>query len=138
MRRHILATLTVLPFILAACSGSPESTTNETPAQTTQEPTHKGVLLVEKLPAEVEGVELADGGLKVMDGYEFVKDSKSTFAIARMSDRKVVTRGGCGCNTTGACDPVFKGGIIICEATNCSDCGLALMIGGVRTAIFKY
>ena len=138
MKRYGLATFAILPFILAACSGSPKSSSNETPVQTTQEPIHKGVLLVEKLPAEVEGVELADGGLKVKDGYEFVKDSKSTFAIARMSDRRVVTKGGCGCNTTGACDPVFKGGIIVCEATNCSDCGLALMIGGVLTPIFKY
>jgi hypothetical protein len=105
---------------------------------------HKPTLLVSKLPAGAEGVELAEGGLRILKGYEFIRDSDSTFVIARMTERTRTggtgTGGGCGCKGgTGGCVPANQGGIIVCQAdSSCTNCGLALTIGGVSTMIFRY
>ncbi|MGE5177784.1 MAG: hypothetical protein ACM3PF_01685 [Bacteroidota bacterium] len=148
-------TLAILSFALTSCSAEPKSTTTPTPTPPPQptanaapsgspaapRPARKGTPLVKKLPPGVEGVELADGGLRLLKGYEFVKNSDSTFAIARMRDGgRTGTGGSCGCSGGGGkCTDGDRGGIIVCEADSaCTNCGLRLTIGGVTTEIFRY
>jgi hypothetical protein len=119
--------LLVLPIAVAGCSR--QSST----------PGAKGQVVVAQLPAGAEGVELKDGALKLKDGYDFVKESGSTFAIARRSDGRHVTSGGCGCKSaTGTCTPTMTIGIIECVPDNCTSCGLALTVGGASTEIIRY
>jgi len=132
MKRLGVVILLASLLALVSCSRKTSSTGGETAGLHPQ-------LLVTSLPAGVEGVELARTGLHVIKGYQFVKDSDSTFAIARMSDGQHVTSGGCGCAVTGGCEPeMTDGGIIICKANDCTDCGLRLTVAGANTMIFKY
>ena len=144
MRSRALLLL-VLPFVIGACA--PKSTPPAQTADTTASPAPSDTAakvevhaLVTKLPAGVEGLELAEGGLRVQKGYKFVKDSDSTFVIARLSNGRNVTSGGCGCKTAGGCDPVLTSdGIIVCEASSgCTDCGLAVTAGGIRTQVYAF
>jgi hypothetical protein len=98
----------------------------------------QGQALVAQLPDGAEGLELRDGALRVKDGYTFEQQPGSTFKITRTADGTTVTSGGCGCGSgSGQCDPVMKDGIIVCEGT-CTDCGLAVTIGEVRTEIMRF
>ena len=135
--------LVVLPLFIASCakkstpsSESAGSSTSTAPADTAAH----AVAVVDKLPAGVEGVELAEGGLRVMKGYQFVKETDSTFAIARMSDGQHVANGGCGCKLGVGCRPVLSpDGIAVCEASIiCFDCGLALTVRNQSLLIYKY
>lgn len=134
MNRPGVILLVALSLSLISCSRNPAPPSEQTPGQTVAH----GQVLIDHLPDGVEGVELAEGGLRLKKGYKLVKDSDSTFAIARMSDGRSVMAGGCGCKGSGGCDPVLEGGIIVCKAKDCSDCGLALTIAGVRTPIIRY
>lgn len=147
MRRPDVAMLVLLPFILAACSGKPKSAStesstspSETSGQTTQEPS-EGRTPVTKLPAGVEGLELTAGGLRVLQGYQFVTSSESTFIILRLRDQRPTGTGGsCRCSSgSGRCSPADQGGIIVCQPDSlCSKCALAVSVGGVSTPIFIY
>jgi hypothetical protein len=135
--------LVVLPLLIASCAKkstpSSESAGSSTPPATADTTAH-AVAVVDKLPAGVEGVELAQGGLRVMKGYQFVKDTDSTFAIARMSDGHNVANGGCGCKLGAGCRPVLSpDGIAVCEASIiCFDCGLALTVQGQSLLVYRY
>ena len=137
--------LVVLPFVIGACApkSTPPAQTADTTASSAPSDTAAKVevhALVDKLPAGVEGLELAAGGLRVQKGYKFVKDSDSTFVVARLSNGRNVALGGCGCKTEGSCDPVLTpDGIIVCQASGgCTDCGLALTAGGIRTQVYAF
>lgn len=97
-----------------------------------------GQALVARLPDGAEGVDLVKGGLRLKNGYKFVQDTDTTFAITRTNDGQSVLSGACTCKTSGGCVAELREGVIVCEAVNCSDCGLDLMIGGVTTRIIKY
>ena len=134
MRCLQVVLLIPLTFVLASCSGkySNRSTSDEPPTVER---------LVDQLPAGVEGVELAKDGLRPMKGYEFVKDSDTTFTIMRMNDRQVVGYGGCGCWIGVGCIPISSPeGLWLCHGLpGCIQCGLAVTpSGGVRTVIFRY
>ena len=118
MIRLLTTSLVTLVLFLAGCSNGSKTESNEpstsstqTPAQTTGSP--KGEALVTALPAGIEGVELAEGGLRLLDGYEFVKDSDSTFYVARINTGRPSTPkpgGGCKCSSgSGSCSPVLRG-----------------------------
>jgi hypothetical protein len=125
-------TLLALTLVLVACAHEQRQ------AQTSQSDLPGGTVLVKRLPAGAEGLELKEGSLRLKPGYSFVKQSGHRFAVARMSGGQPVTSGGCGC-TGGTCDPVLKGGIIVCEASGCTGtCGLALTVAGVNTKIIKH
>ena len=95
--------------------------------------------MVKKLPAGVEGVELADGGLRLLKGYQLIKDSDSTFVIAMQTGKGTGTSGSCGCSGSGKCTDGDRGGIIVCNADSvCTNCGLRLTVRGVTTEIFRY
>ncbi|HET9252012.1 MAG TPA: hypothetical protein VFP58_07850 [Candidatus Eisenbacteria bacterium] len=142
-----MAALVILSLLSACSKNSDNSSTPSNdvdPRNATGEPPHrKGRALVKELPAGVEGVELTDGGLRVLKGYEVVHDSDSTFSIARVSTGRpgpTGTSGSCKCTSgTGKCK---DGGatIIVCVPadTTCTTCGLALTVGGVSTPIFIY
>lgn len=142
-----IAALVILS-VLPACSNDsrPSSTSsNESDSpRTAAETSHrKGKALVTELPAGVEGVQLVEGGLRVLKGYEVVHDSDSTFYIARVSTGRrspTGTSGSCKCTSgTGQCK---DGGvsIIVCVPadTTCTTCGLAVTAGGVTTPIFIF
>jgi hypothetical protein len=99
----------------------------------------KGTLLVKQLPADVQGVELKNGMLRLKPGFVFEKKPKHQFVVALTTGGGgSTTSGGCGC-TGGTCDPVNRGGIIVCEGSNCTGkCGLALTLHGVRTRIMEF
>ena len=89
-----------------ACARSPEpgvEGAGDTTAGTVPDTTARAQLLVQELPAGIEGLELAERGLRVKKGYEYVKDTDSTFAIMRMSDQRRITVGGCGCRAGAGC-----------------------------------
>jgi hypothetical protein len=142
MRSRVLL-LVVLPLFIAACAKkstpSSESTGSANPPAPADTAAH-AVAVVDKLPAGVEGVELAENGLRVKQGYQFVKETDSTFAIARMNDGKHVANGGCGCKLGVGCTPVLSpDGIAVCQASIiCFDCGLALTVGSQSILIYKY
>ena|SRR5688572_12543858 len=164
MKRIGLMIVVVLTLVLQACTyrqtaapeGQPPATT-QTPAPTqtteqaqTTEPTQttaptqsdrpKGKLLVEVLPTGVEGLELKDGELRLLEGYDFVEQPENRFAVARMRDGQHVAIGGCGCSRLGVCQPVKSGGIIVCRALGLciGSCRLAVTAGGVSTDIIMY
>jgi hypothetical protein len=68
---------------------------------------------MEPLPADVEGVEVLGGLLRVKPGYEWVQQKDSTFMVRRLSDAGggIVIRVGCGCDT----------GPYACEAVQVDD-----------------
>ena len=147
MIRLLSASLVTLVLFLAGCSDRSRTESNETPASSNQSSTQttdapKGKALVTELPAGVEGLELAEGGLRVQKGYEFVKDSDSTFYVMHVDTGRRPGGGGGGCKCssgTGGCSPVMRGGIIVCEGDSlCTKCGLGLTIGGMTTTIFMY
>ncbi len=134
--KTISAFLIFLALTLMSLACAHERKHAQTPPEQSQLP--KGTALVKELPGSVEGVELKDGSLKLKPGFTFEKDPRHGFVIARMSGGQHVTSGGCGC-TGGTCDPVLKGGIIVCESSGCTgSCGLALTIAGVRMNIIRY
>jgi len=147
MIRLLSASLVTLVLFLAGCSDRSRTESNEAPASSNQSSTQttdgpKGKALVTELPAGVEGLELAEGGLRVQKGYEFVKDSDSTFYVMHVDTGRRPGGGGGGCKCssgTGGCSPVMRGGIIVCEGDSlCTKCGLGLTIGGMTTTIFMY
>jgi len=132
----VSAFLTFLALTLVFFACAHERKHAQTPPEQTQVP--KGTVLVKELPGSVEGVELKDGSLRLKLGFTFEKQPGHGFSIARMSGGQHVTSGGCGC-TGGTCDPVLKGGIIVCESSGCTgSCGLALTIAGAKTNIIRY
>ena len=125
-------TLLALTLVLVACAHEQRQ------AQTSQSDLPRGTVLVKRLPAGAEGLELKEGSLRLKPGYSFVKQSGHRFAVARMSGGQPVTSGGCGCEG-GTCDPVLKGGIIVCEGTDCTGtCGLALTVHGLNRKIIAF
>jgi hypothetical protein len=144
MRRGVFL-LAILPFAFGACarkspppSPAADSTVSAAPSDT--EAASQVHAVVDRLPAGAEGMELAKGGLRVMKGYKFVKETDSTFVIARINDGHHVASGGCGCKLGVGCNPVLTpDGIIVCQASIvCFDCGLALTGGGTRTLVYQY
>src|SRR5438552_4378256 len=118
-------TLVALTLVLLACACAPEQRQAQTSKSTNPSQMPKGTVLVKQLPAGAEGVELKGSSLRLKTGYKFVKQSRHGFAVARISGGQPVLSGGCGC-TGGACDPVSKYGIIVCEPNGCTgSCGLA-------------
>jgi hypothetical protein len=135
--------LVVLMFALGACAKKSPPASNTADTTSSQAPSDTALqvhAVVDRLPDGAEGLELAQGGLRVQKGYQFVKDTDSTFVIARMNDGHHVASGGCGCKLGVGCNPVLtKDGIIVCEASIvCFDCGLALTGGGGRTLVYSY
>lgn len=147
MRAIGVAALVILSFI-PACTGkskapspSSDASGGKPQVQQAEAPHRKVRALVTKLPEGAEGVELADGGLRVLNGYKVEHDKDGTFYIARISTgRRTGTSGSCKCTSgTGACT---DGGteIVVCTPvdTTCTTCGMGLTIGGVTTPIFIY
>jgi hypothetical protein len=134
--------LVAVASMSAGCARSPEPSperSGDTTAVDVPDTTLRAQLLVESLPAGVEGLELAENGLRVMKGYEYVKDTDTTFAIRRRSDNQVITVGGCGCRVGPGCVPVLTDdGIVICVTILCKPCGLAVTSGGTRFEIARY
>jgi hypothetical protein len=135
--------LVVLSLFIAACAkkSTPSSqATGSSTSPASADTATRAQAVVDKLPAGVEGVELAENGLRVMKGYQFVKETDSTFTIARMNDGKHVANGGCGCKLGVGCTPVLSpDGIAICQASIvCFDCGLALTVGSQSVLVYKY
>jgi hypothetical protein len=147
MKRIGVAAFVILSFLPACSNSSKDSSTDsskkaDSMSAAAEVPLRKGKALVSELPAGVEGVELADGGLRVLKGYEVVRDSDSTFFVARVNTgrRPTGTSGSCKCTSgTGKCT---DGGVVIVVCvpadTTCTTCGLALTVGGVTTPIFIY
>lgn len=105
-------------LVASSCGGrAPEA-----PAQA-----GKGTLLVDKLPDNVEGLELRDGAVYLKKGYRLEPDTATTVA---MIDEGGGKKGGlgCGCKSpTGTCVPALEGGIAVCKSDGCEKCGLAVI-----------
>jgi hypothetical protein len=140
-----IAALVILSAFSGCSNNSGSSSTGSPDSLSTKAevPHRKPRLLVKELPPGVEGVELADEGLRVLKGYEVVRDSDNTFYIARVESGRrspTGTSGSCKCTSgTGKCT---DGGVVIVVCvpadTTCTTCGLALTVGGVTTPIFIY
>jgi hypothetical protein len=140
--RSVMMCLVAVASMGVACARSPEPGAEgsyDTTAVDVPDTTVRAQMLVDALPAGVEGFELAENGLRVMKGYEYVKDTDSTFAIMRLSDSRRITVGGCGCRAGAGCVPFLTDdGIIICVSILCTPCGLAVIGGGPRFEIARY
>ena len=132
MKRLPVVLLIPLAFVLSSCAGTK-------PAPSTNNEGYTAKRLVDQLPAGVEGVEVAKEGLRAKKGYRFVKDSDSTVAVTRMSDRSVVGYSDCSCWIGVGCipDPTTEG--LTCMGfPGCIRCRLVLRIGDIRTEVFEY
>jgi hypothetical protein len=144
VNRRLVVPVVLVPLIIAACSGSPKSSNqssamSSTPAQNASQTTPpRQPQIINPLPADAEGVEIAEGGLRAKKGYKLVKDSDTTFVIMRLSDEQRVGQGACYCqgNPSGDCQ-VVNSGIAVCRGT-CGACGLVRVANGVRTEIIRY
>jgi len=143
VRPHRLVMCVATVALIGSCARSPEpgkDATPDTTASQTPDTTDRATLLVQALPAGVEGLELTDKGLRVMKGYEFVKDTDTTFSITRMSDgRRGVATGGCGCRLINlGCYAELRDGIIVCTTLLCKPCGLMVRDGSHNTEVLLY
>jgi hypothetical protein len=141
--RSVILCLAVVASMSVACARSPEpglEGASDSTAGAAPDTTARAQLLVQELPTGIEGLELAERGLRVKKGYEYVKDTDSTFAIMRLSDNGRITVGGCGCKAGAGCVPFLTDdGIIICVSVLCNTCGLAVTSpGGQRFEIARY
>ena len=124
-----------IALVLFACVHEDKQTqSSPVPGQTG---TSQGTLVMQQLPAGVDGVELNNRQLRLKPGFTFVKKPRHQFSIARQGSNTSVTSGGCGCDD-GACDPVMQGGIIVCQGSCTGKCGLALTIAGMRREILRF
>jgi hypothetical protein len=143
-----LSPMFLLGLTLVACTYSktaPPEAPAPSPAVQTSSPAQsavpKGKVLVEALPAGVEGLELRNGELRLLGGYEFVEQPENAFKVMRARDGQQVGIGGCGCSRLGLCKPVLSpDGIIVCQVEGLciGSCGLAVTAGGVSTDIIMY
>jgi len=129
--------------LIGSCARSPEPAgegSADTTATAIPDTSARVSVVVDALPAGVEGLELTERGLRVQKGYEFTRDTDSTFALMRLSDRSRITVGGCGCKVGAGCVPFLTDdGIIICVSVLCNTCGLALTSPtGARFEIARY
>ena len=108
----------------------------------------KGEALVKKLPEGVEGVELKDGVVKIMPGYEFEKKDGKV-AVMRVAGGGPGGRLGvsgtfsCVCKEgAGGCSAMVVDNQIYCAPGGepaCPDkCVLSIVIKAARTAIMRY
>ena len=131
--RNVMMWVAALVAMSVACARSPEPEpaaggSEDTATVAAPDTAARAVMLVEALPAGIEGLELAENGLRVQKGYEFVKDTDSTFALRRMGGSNVIRVGGCGCKVGAGCVPFMTDdGIIICISVLCNTCGLAVI-----------
>jgi len=142
--------LVVLLSVLAACTreSPPESapavdTTSSSASPSDSTVPFEAHTLVAQLPAGVEGLELAENGLRVKKGYEYVQVTDSTFAIARTTAPRPPNpsaSGGCACRLGVLCKAVLRDGIIVCEGMfSCIECGLRVSgASGEPIVIFRY
>ena len=93
-----------------------------------------GKALIKKLPAGIEGVELAGNAVRVKAGYKFVKHGNGTVTVARMAGggRGLGLGGSWSCNCKsdggGTCTATTRPGALICEsAGKCNRCELTLI-----------
>lgn len=133
MRSLPIVLLIPLALVLTNCASTK-------PAPSTNNEAYTAERLVDQLPAGVEGVELAENGLRLQKGYTTVKDSDSTLAIKRMSDGSVVGSTSCSCWVGVGCIPDPNSEIIACMAlpVGCIRCRMVLKYGDTRTEVFQY
>jgi hypothetical protein len=110
----------------------------------------KGTPLVERLPADVEGVVLEDGAVKLKAGYKFVKkDNKVTVMsiAAGAGGSGGLGVGGswdCVCQSTevGGCSTMIVDNQIYCAPGGQPPCGgkcaLSVVIHASRTKVMRY
>jgi hypothetical protein len=128
------------PAQAPATPSSPPPAPSPTPTPTPAPPgaqltMPKRATMVEKLPDGADGLDLRDGRLRLKQGYRFVPQPMGRFAIENPGGGTGAS-GGCGCKSGGGtCEPKLSGGIIVCAADGCTQCGLALTIGGTTTEI---
>ncbi len=111
----------------------------------------KGTPLVERLPADVEGVVLEDGVVKLKAGYKFVKkDNKVT--VMSLSAGTGGAGGGlgvggswdCVCQSTevGGCSTMIVDNQIYCAPGGQPPCGgkcaLSVVIHALKTKVMRY
>ena len=104
----------------------------------------EGRLLVERLPAGVEGLELVDGKLRMKAGYEFVSLPNGAFAVVTVPHPPVppVPTGGCKCSPLGlgVCRSTIVGGIIGCKPNPVcvGSCIATLRLAGTETKVIAF
>ena len=129
MRRLQIAPLVALSLVLTTCSGQRAGSSRSEPS--------KVETLVSQLPAGAEGVELVARGLRLKKGYQFVKESDSTYAIARMNG-EVVGRAHCECWVGVGCIPIIDGILTCQQFPGCIDCKMKLRFGDIETPILRF
>jgi hypothetical protein len=106
-----------------------------------------GKPLVKRLPANIEGVELVGGTVRVKSGFKWVKQPNGTVIVARMAGGGGGGPGiggswSCDCSSAGTCSVVINGGSIICYAgtkdTCKGSCQLTTTTSGVTTSIMLW
>ena len=114
-----------------------------------------GKLLVKRLPAGIEGVELIGGTVRANAGYKFVKHPNDTVTVAKMagggSGARIAGIWSCKCvyhhgrlaglNPLGACPVEISGGTTLnCKTEKCTGtaCELTVKTGELTAAIVAY
>ena len=104
-----------------------------------------GKVLVKKLPAKVEGVELTGNAVRLKTGYKFVKRGDGSVTVARMAGGGGgLGLGGtwtCSCSKGGSCTISSNGGILKCSAgggTCKGSCELVVTTSELTARVMMY
>ena len=124
-----------------------EDTSSRPPVARAEIP--KGTLLVEKLPADVEGVVLEKGVIKIQPGYKFVKKDNKVTVMSMSSGAGAGGRLGVGGSWScvckqgiGGCSTMVQDNQIYCAPGGepaCPDkCVLSIVIKAAKSEIIRY
>jgi len=99
-----------------------------------------GKALVKSLPAQIEGVELLGGTVRVKPGFQWVQQPDGTVTVVRMAGGAGI--GGtwrCDC-TTGpySCAAEISDRSLRCVSRDCLSCTLIITTDGLRSPIIAY
>lgn len=83
-----------------------------------------------------EGATITASRVTLKPGYEFKQVSDNKVAVVRMSNGGYTMNITCTCKKSepkksGSCKPKIQFGYVVCEATNCLNCGRTIVVKGV-------
>jgi hypothetical protein len=139
-RKKLMAlfALTVMALIVTAYARNPK--TGNPPVPCGQNSKSAKKVLVKRLPANVEGVELKGDRVLLKEGYKFVKESNNTISVARIKGGGGISGGwDCACSKEGNCGVSVGDTGLDCLMESCKgSCTLKVTVGNRATSVIAF